>query len=61
MCAQFGLKRAQAEDEVRRVVGVVARWQSHFASVGVTRNDVDLLAEHIDRPFLREQRQVYSG
>lgn len=61
MAAQFALKPAQARDEVRRVAHVVARWQAHFTSLGVTRNDVELLADQIDRPFLLEQRQAYSA
>ena len=30
------------------------------ASVGVTSNEIEMLAEHIDRPFLREQREEYA-
>jgi serine/threonine-protein kinase HipA len=59
MCAQFGLKTAAARAEIRRVVEVVRRWQSHFAALGVTPSDIDLLAQHIDRPFLRDQRSAY--
>jgi serine/threonine-protein kinase HipA len=61
MCAQFALKPAQARDEVRRVALVVAGWQAHFTSVGVTPGDIELLADQIDRPFLREQRQAHSN
>ncbi len=61
MCAQFALKPAQARDEVRRVAHVVAGWQAHFMSVGVTPGDIELLADQIDRPFLREQRQAHSA
>lgn len=61
MCAQFALKPAQARDEVRRVASVVASWQAHFTSVGVTPGDIELLADHIDRPFLREQRQAHRA
>jgi serine/threonine-protein kinase HipA len=61
MCAQFGLKLAQAREEVRRVVGVVERWQAHFTSLGVTQSDIELLAEQIERPFLRQQRQAHRG
>jgi hypothetical protein len=39
----------------------LARWQAHFTSLGVTRNDVELSADQIDRPFLLEQRQAYSA
>jgi serine/threonine-protein kinase HipA len=59
MCAQFALKPAQAREEIRRVALVVSSWQAHFKSVGVTPNDIELLADQIDRPFLREQRQAH--
>jgi serine/threonine-protein kinase HipA len=61
MSAQFGLKRPAAEHELRRVASVVALWREHFASVGVSANDIELLGEHIDRPFLREQRDEYTA
>jgi len=32
-------------------------WKQHFAACGVTRGDIDLYAEQIDRPFLRDQRR----
>jgi hypothetical protein len=38
----------------------VANWQQHFESCGVTRRDVELLAEQIDRPFLADQRREYA-
>jgi serine/threonine-protein kinase HipA len=60
MCGQFGLKPAAAKREVRQVAKVVAGWREHFASVGVSANDIELLGEHIDRPFLRDQRDEYA-
>jgi serine/threonine-protein kinase HipA len=60
MCAQFALKPAQAREEARRVARVVASWQAHFTQAGVTPGDIDLLAEQIDRPFLREQRAAFA-
>jgi hypothetical protein len=39
----------------------VAGWQQHFASCGVARRDVELLAEQIDRPFLEDQRAEFVG
>jgi serine/threonine-protein kinase HipA len=60
MSAQFGLKPAAAQQELRTVAAVVAGWREHFASAGVTARDMDLLAEHIDRPFLRDQREEYA-
>ncbi len=59
-CAQFGLKRAQAQAQVRQVCTVVDGWAEHFARVGVSRADIKLLAEQIDRPFLHQQRQAFG-
>jgi serine/threonine-protein kinase HipA len=39
------------------VAQAVYGWQEHFAMCGVTRGDIDLYAEQIDRPFLRDQRR----
>jgi serine/threonine-protein kinase HipA len=60
MCGQFGLKRAAAQAELRRVVEVVEGWRAHFASEGVLPSEIELLAEHIDRPFLRDQRAAFA-
>ena len=54
--AQFGLKPDEVATQVRRVTKVVAGWKKHFAESGVSTADIDALAQHIDRPFLREQR-----
>lgn len=59
-CAQFGLKREQAAAQVRQVCHAVAQWRAHFADLGVTQGDVQSLAEQIDRPFLRQQREAFS-
>jgi serine/threonine-protein kinase HipA len=56
MSALFSLRRDAAEREVRRVCRVVQGWKAHFAACGVTGRDIDSLAEQIDRPFLRDQR-----
>jgi serine/threonine-protein kinase HipA len=60
MCSQFALELGAARQEVRNVIAAVAHWREHFASVGVTRGDIELLGEHIDRPFLREQREEFA-
>ena len=57
MCALFGLKEQQAQREARVVAEVVGRWQAHFAACGVSAGDIELYAEQIDRPFLRDQRE----
>lgn len=59
--AQFGLQRAEAQAAVREVARVAGRWQAHFAGAGVRPGDIASLAEQIDRPFLREQRQAWGG
>ena len=46
---------------VREVVTVVNDWRKHYAACGVTRGDIELYAEQIDRPFLLEQRQEFTG
>lgn len=60
-CRQFGLERAAAIDEVRRVCDVVAGWQAHFRRAGVGERDVAELARHIDRPALKAQREAFRG
>jgi serine/threonine-protein kinase HipA len=57
MARLFALERDEAGEEIRRVARVVDGWQAHFARCGVTRGDVELYAEHIDRAFLKEQRR----
>lgn len=56
MSRMFSLTKDQAANEVRAVAHVVDGWKEHFAQCGVTAGDIDLYAQHIDRPFLEEQR-----
>ena len=56
MSRMFSLTKDEAVNEVRAVASVVDGWKEHFASLGVTAADIDLYAQHIDRPFLQEQR-----
>jgi serine/threonine-protein kinase HipA len=60
MAQLFELNEKQAAEHVRRVARVVDNWRQHFAGCGVTRRDVELLAEQIDRPFLADQRREYQ-
>ena len=60
MAQLFELGEKQAVAQVRRVARVVAGWRQHFAGCGVTRRDLDLLAEQIDRPFLADQRREHE-
>jgi len=61
MSSMFGLMRKEALEETSAVALVVDRWKEHFKEHGVTRGDIDLHAEQIDRPFLKDQRDEYLG
>src|SRR5882757_2179716 len=56
MSRMFSLTKDEAVREVRAVARVVDGWKEHFAQCGVTAGDIDLYAQHIDRPFLQKQR-----
>ena len=56
-CDQFGMKKTEATDQMKKVCAAVADWKAHFARTGVLANDIDSLAGQIDRPFLRDQRR----
>ncbi len=60
-CAQFGLKRAEAQEQVRAVCAVVDGWQDHFERGGVRPGDIQSLAQQIDRAFLLDQRRAGSA
>lgn len=55
-CAQYWLTPQDARLEARRVAQVIDGWREHFAAQGVSNAAIEELAQHIDRPFLREQR-----
>jgi serine/threonine-protein kinase HipA len=57
MSSLFALKSDEAAREACAVAQVVSGWKRHFAACGVVRPDIELYAEQIDRPFLREQRE----
>jgi serine/threonine-protein kinase HipA len=59
MSQLFALDRKQAIKEMRTVVRAIATWREHFKLQGVSRTDIDFYAEHIDRPFLKAQRDEY--
>lgn len=59
MSRLFALHANQAVKEVRTVARVVDKWKEHFKSQHVSRRDIELYAEQIDRPFLKDQRQAY--
>ncbi len=53
----FGLSKRDAAQDVSEVVRVVNGWRDHFAQCGVTARDIEMYAQQIDRPFLRDQRR----
>lgn len=57
MARLFALSRDAAAEQVRHVCRAVDGWQAHFRRCGVTARDIASLAEQIDRPFLRGQRE----
>ncbi|MDB6088069.1 MAG: phosphatidylinositol kinase [Gammaproteobacteria bacterium] len=61
MSQMFGLRKDDAVRELRTVTRVVDGWKEHFKACGVTSCDIDLYAQQIDRPLLREQRNEVKG
>jgi serine/threonine-protein kinase HipA len=57
MSPMYGLTKSEAVKEAQAVAQVVDGWKQHFTACGVTRGDIELYAEQIDRPFLRDQRR----
>jgi len=55
----YGLAKGEAVKAAQAVVLAIDGWKQHFAACGVTRGDIDLYAEQIDRPFLRDQRAEF--
>ncbi len=58
LAAAYGLTAREARKEASRVALVVDAWQAHFSTTGVDGNAIALLADQIDRPFLRDQRKA---
>jgi serine/threonine-protein kinase HipA len=57
MSPMYGLTKNEAVKEAQAVAQTVDGWKEHFEACGVTGGDIDLYAEQIDRPFLRDQRR----
>ena len=53
----FALTRQRAHAVCGEVAAVVAQWRKHFKTQGVSRRDIDQLAQQVDRKFLSEQRK----
>lgn len=60
-CDAFGLAPAQAAAQVVQVIGVVNTWRTHFESIGVSKSDLDSLAERLDGDELLLQRQTFDA
>jgi serine/threonine-protein kinase HipA len=62
MSVMFSLGKDDAVKEAGTVACVVDGWKEHFKTCGVTSSDIDVHAEQIDRPFLRDQRnEIKAG
>jgi len=57
----FGLTASDARAEVAAVAHACAQWKTHFKATGVSPNDIDYLAQFIDRDFLRQQRDEFAA
>ena len=53
----FALTLQRAQQVVAELAAVVQGWRAHFKRLGVGKQDLALLGHHMDRPFLREQRE----
>jgi serine/threonine-protein kinase HipA len=61
MSLMFSLDKDAAVRQVRAVARIVGGWKEHFKLCGVTSADIDLYAEQIDGPFLKDQRAEILG
>jgi serine/threonine-protein kinase HipA len=57
----FGLTAGDARAEAALVARACAQWKKHFKAAGVSPNDIDYLAQFIDRDFLRAQRDEFAA
>ena len=60
-CDAFGLQPTQAAAQVVQVIEVVNTWRAHFESMGVSKRDLDSLAERLDGNELLSQRQSFDA
>jgi serine/threonine-protein kinase HipA len=59
-CEHFGYTPLEAAAQVARVIELVDGWREHFARCGVTRRDLESLAERIDGEPLLSQRRGFN-
>ena len=60
-CEAFGLLPTEAAQELAAVIQVVNTWKDHFAQMGVTRRDINTLAQQIDGEQLLSQRLGFDA
>jgi serine/threonine-protein kinase HipA len=58
MHSMFGLSQLQAAQSIASVCAVVSTWKQHFRACGVSKRDIELTAEQVDRPFLKDQHDA---
>lgn len=56
----FGLTQTEAANLVVEVIAVVNAWREHFAALGVSKVDLESLAERIDGEELKSQRDSFD-
>jgi len=61
VAAHYWLTPREALADARRVAQVVDTWRAHFAGQQLSATVIDELAQHIDRPFLLDQRRALSA
>ena len=57
----FALTERRARAVCAEVARTVRSWRAHFKASGVSRSDLELLSQQIDRPPFREQRDTFEG
>lgn len=55
----FGLSKDAAVESIKRIVTAVDRWKAFFQAHGVADRDLQLLAQYIDGPTLKAQREEF--
>jgi serine/threonine-protein kinase HipA len=59
-CEAFGLRPGEAASDVAAIIDVVNGWRDHFGQAGVSRRDIEVLAERIDGEALLAQRTDFT-
>jgi serine/threonine-protein kinase HipA len=57
----FGLAKDAAIEATQRVAASVDGWKEFFLAQGVSRRDIDQMAQYIDGPHLKAQRAEFIG